>query len=790
VGTIRQGAYVIDSHANGARAVEESDATHSTLQNEGVSSIVEVVPGQVWLGTLGQGIVSVDAATGQTRRIRRDLTQPASLADDSIQGMFKDRSGLIWICSDRSISRHDPSHPAVITVFGASSRPDSISDSDVDAILPMPDGKIWLGLGSKGIDVIDPAGARVASLRPDPLRPETALPKDYINAFAASDDSDVYVGTELGLYRVDRAAHAATRVSVPQRDPTAQVWALLLDNNVLWVGGFDGLWAVQLDGAKSPLSHAEAVSGLTDQRITVIARGDANSLWIGTKNGLNRLDLKTHAIERILPEPANPTALAAGYITSLLTDSRGRLWIATFGGGVNILESRAADGKPRFARLGIAQGLNNDNADKLLEDSKHNIWVGTDDGLAVIDEQTLAIRSLRRAEGLPISSYWVGSGAATSQGEMLFGGVGGMTVVRPGRLTRWNYQPPVAITDIRIGGKPVSDGSVAGKDALHPLQVEPSANSIAVEFSALDYSAPERNRYAYRLDGFDSAWIDTEASHRVAAYTNLPPGDFTLRLRGSNRDGVWSESTLSLPIRVLPDWYQTMAFRVAVALVALAIVAALVQGRTVYLRRNQRDLERQVVERTAELRESQRQLEQIAYEDTLTALPNRRMFTEEFRELIMLARLQNQRFALLLIDLDQFKQINDSRGHDAGDALLIEAAIRLQAAVRKSDCVARLGGDEFGVLVAQNPAATDIENICHRIIESFERPVPINGAEVKSSASIGVAVFSDHGATLDSLYKSADLALYEAKRAGGNVWRWYKAQGAATSGTYTSLRML
>jgi diguanylate cyclase (GGDEF)-like protein len=781
VGTLRQGAYVIDSKtgidspAAGARAVQESDAAHSTLQNEGVSSIVEVVPGQVWLGTLGQGIVAVDAATSQTRRIRRDLTQPASLTDDSIQGMFKDRSGLIWVCTDRSISRYDPSHPAIITVFGASTRPDSISDSDVDAILPMPDGKIWLGLGSKGIDVLDPAGARVAALRPDPLRPETALPKDYINAFAASDDSDVYVGTEVGLYRVDRAAHAAARVSIPQRDPTAQVWALLLDDNVLWVGGFDGLWAVQLDGAKSPLSHAEAASGLTDQRITVIARGEAGSLWIGTKNGLNRLDLKTHAIERILPEPANPAALAAGYITSLLTDPRGRLWIATFGGGVNILESRDANGKPLFNRLGIAQGLSNDDADKLLEDSKHNIWVATDDGLAVIDEQTLAIRSFRRAEGVPISGYWVGSGAVTSQGEMLFGGAGGLTVIRPSRLTRWSYQPPVAITDIRIGGKLLSDGSVASNDASHPLQVTPNANSIAVEFSALDYSAPERNRYAYRLDGFDSAWIDTEASHRVAAYTNLPPGDFTLRLRGSNRDGVWSEKTLSLPIRVLPNWYQTLMFRVAVALTALAVVAALVQGRTVYLRRNQRDLERQVVERTAELRESQRQLEQIAYEDTLTALPNRRMFTEEFRELIMLARLQNQRFALLLIDLDQFKQINDSLGHDAGDALLIEAAIRLQAAVRKSDCVARLGGDEFGVLVSQNPAATDIESICHRIIESFLMPVPINGAQVKSSASIGVAVFADHGATLDSLYKSADLALYEAKRAGGNMWRWYRA---------------
>ena len=790
VGTIRQGAYVIDSHTGGARIVEESDEAHSSLQNEGVSSIVEIAPGHVWLGTLGQGIVAVDAATSQTRRIRHDPTQQASLADDSIQGMFKDRSGLIWVCSDRSISRHDPAHPAMITVFGASSRADSISDPDVEAVLPMPDGRIWLGLGSKGIDVIDPEGVRVAALRPDPQRPETALPKDYINAFAASDDSDVYVGTELGLYRVDRAARGAVRVSIPERDPTAQVWALLLDANVLWVGGFDGLWALPLNGSKSPLSRAEPVSGLTDQRITVIARGEGDSLWVGTKNGLNRVDLKTHAIERIFPEPANSSALAAGYITSLLTDVRGRLWIATFGGGVNILESRDAHGKPQLRRLGTAQGLNNDNVNKLLEDSKRNIWVSTDDGLALIDERTFAIRSFRRAEGLPITGYWVGSGAATSKGEMLFGGIGGLTMVQPNRLTHWTFQPQIAITDIRMGGKPVSGGVVASGGLSDPLKVTPYANSIAVEFSALDYSAPERNRYAYRLDGFDSAWVDTEASHRVAAYTNLPPGDYTLHLRGSNRDGVWSETVLGVPIRVLPAWYQTALFRAALSLAAIALVAALVQGRTMYLRRNQRDLERQVVERTAELRESQRQLEQIAYNDTLTALPNRRMFTEEFRELIMLARLQNQRFALLLIDLDRFKQINDSLGHDAGDALLIEAAIRLQAAVRKSDCVARLGGDEFGVLVSQNPAATDIENICHRIIESFVMPVPVHSAQVKSSASIGVAVLPDHGATLDSLYKSADLALYEAKRAGGNVWRWYRAQTTSTGTGQPSVRML
>jgi diguanylate cyclase (GGDEF)-like protein len=791
VGTIRQGAFVIDPNSGVARPVEDSEAAHSVIQNAGVSAIVEVVPGHVWLGTLGQGIVTVDTATFQTRNIRHDPTQPASLPDDSIQGLFKDRAGLIWICSDRSISRYDPDHPAMLTVFGASSRADGISDSNVDAILPMPDGRIWLGLEGTGIDIIDPAGARVGALRPNAEHPETALPKDYINAFAASDTSDVYVGTEQGLYRVDRAAQGAVRVAVPQRDPTAQVWALLLDENILWVGGFDGLWALQVGSIKTPLlSHAEAAKGLTDTRISVIARGEDGFLWVGTKNGLNRVNLATHAIERILPNPKDPAALAAGYVTSLQTDSRGRLWVATFGGGVNVLESRDSSGRPRFRRLGVAQGLNNDNADKLLEDSNHNIWASTDDGLALINERTYAIRAFRRAEGLPISSYWVGAGASTPHGEMLFGGVGGMSVVLPERVTSWTYQPSVAVTDIRIGGKPVPAGLLNGNEWSEGLQVAPTANSLAVEFSALDYSAPERNRYAYRLDGFDQGWVDSDAAHRLAAYTNLPPGKYTLHLRGSNRDGVWSHSTLSVPIQVLPAWYQTLMFRIVLALAALVVVAALVQIRTVYLRRNQRDLERQVIERTAELRESQRQLEQIAYYDTLTALPNRRMFTEEFRELIVLARLQNQRFALLLIDLDRFKQINDSLGHDAGDALLIEAAIRLQAAVRKSDCVARMGGDEFGVLVSQNPAATDIESICHRIIESFVMPVMVNGTNVKSSASIGVAVFADHGATLDSLYKSADLALYEAKRAGGNLWRWYRTQPAPSTNGQPTLRIL
>jgi diguanylate cyclase (GGDEF)-like protein len=184
-------------------------------------------------------------------------------------------------------------------------------------------------------------------------------------------------------------------------------------------------------------------------------------------------------------------------------------------------------------------------------------------------------------------------------------------------------------------------------------------------------------------------------------------------------------------------------------------------------------LERQVAERTAELEKSKRQIELIAYQDALTGLPNRRMFIADFQKHLVLESRRAGRFALLLIDLDHFKQINDTLGHDAGDAMLVESAARLQNAVRHSDCLARLGGDEFAILLTETVDMAAAEAICLRIVESFTAPIPFNGIEMRTSPSIGMALYPAHGTTQDTLYKAADLALYEAKAAGRNTWRWH-----------------
>jgi diguanylate cyclase (GGDEF)-like protein len=777
VGTSRNGAYVIDFPGARPRAVLESPPARSTLQGEGVRAIAEARPGKIWLGTLAHGIVEISLDTGNTRRILHDPALQDSLADDSVQALHKDRSGLLWIATDRELSFYDADQQGAYTLFGGSTQHAGISASDVDAVLQMPDGRLWLGLEARGIDIIDPNGQRVGALRPDAARPHSALPNDYVNAFARTP-GHVYVGTERGLYRVDRHAHRVRRVSLPRRDPSAPVHALLALPGVLWVGGLDGLRGLALTADRARVARlSQDIKGLSDQRVTVIERGPAGSLWVGTKNGLNRVEPQTGVVQQALPDPHDQEALPTGYVSSLLTDRQGRLWVGTLGGGIGLVEQPAPDARPRFRHLGSKQGLASENINKLLEDATGRIWASTDDGLAVIDAQTLAVRTVRRAEGVPIGVYWIGSGIVTDAAELVFGGLQGLTVVLPDRLVPWSYHPPLVITDLMIGGKHVPS-SPRGPKQASPLTIRPDANSIAVEFAALDYSAPERNRYAYKLEGFDADWIETEPARRLAAYTNLPPGQYRLILRGSNREGSWTEAAVMLPIRVLPAWFETAWFRLLIALVALGLVLAIVHVRTLYLRGMQRKLEQQVSERTAELRESQRQLEQIAYCDTLTALPNRRMFMEEFRKLLAFCALQRVGFALLLIDLDRLKQVNDTLGHDVGDAVLIEAAARLRAAVRKSDRVARLGGDEFAVLLTQNPATADIEAVCRRIVDSFAGGIRVNDTAVASSPSVGVAVYPEDGSQEDLLYKSADLALYEAKRSGGNAWCWFRSMAA------------
>lgn len=604
IGTSTHGAFWYDAAQHRLQPLGTETENQG---NDWIVSINEPRPGEIWFGTFGHGIIIHHTQSNQIQRMRHDPGRSTGLADDTIFAMLQDQSGLLWIASTRAVSRHDISNHAVLSVFGLPGTGNKLSDPDIRSILSLPNGNIWLGMHSNGVDIIHPEQGIVRSLKPDANHPDTALQKNRIWALLSTGPDMVYLGTDRGLYRAKIDGTQLQRVAVPGRAVDAPVRALLRHGNLLFLGAVDGLWQYDLTGsAPLPRWHPQGTEQLGDMRITTMLDGPDGTIWIGTRNGLNQYDPLTHSVRKFMPNANNPKDLAPGVITSLLFDRRSHLWVATLGGGINILEREGS--QPEFRRISVSQGLPNEAVNCLVADGIGNIWASTDDGIARIEPEQLSVRTIQRADGAVLNTYWSNACYATSQGELLFGGNGGMTIIRPNLLRKWTYRPPLVITDIKLGGQHLSAGRFNLAEDNPVLPIPSQANSLQVEFSALDFSAPEHNRYAYRLEGYDSDWIDSDPSRRLASYTNLAPGNYRLRLRGSNRDGEWAEQELSISLDVLAAWYQTWWWRGAMLLAVLLIIMSLVHIRTRYLYLKRVQLETVVRQRTHDLEENQQEL--------------------------------------------------------------------------------------------------------------------------------------------------------------------------------------
>lgn len=762
-------------------------------------TIAQSTDGEIWLGTQDEGVLALSASgqeagpveTWEVRHITHDAATPTSLSDDMVQAEFLGHSGIMWLATRRGISYLDTTAKSVVTMLGGSSKSAVIRDTNVYSVLGRRDGTVWLALSRTGVDILDASGHKAAEIRTGTDHADKTLPAGALNGLAEASDGNVYIMMQRGLFRATPVELPGGKQGTPHvtqvpigPEASRDVTRLLDVDGTLWIGGLNGLWVY--DG-KGPARHPEMRGSLTDQRINVLLRGPGSTLWIGTQNGLNRLDLATHELETIFPDASDPTGLGAGYVSSLLIDHSGRLWVGTFSGGVDILENRVGSGRARFRR--IINDLPNENIDQLLQGKDGRIWASTDGGIVAIDPKTFEMQVMGRADGAILPAYWNNSGAVAANGNLIYGGIGGITIVRPEFVKPWTYQPPVLVTNARIGDVEIPASRFNSGLQEYPIWIEPDSNNLTVGFTSLDYTAPDKLRYEYKLDNFDKDWVSADATRRLARYTNLPPGNYVLELRGSNRDGVWAP-TRQVRIHVIPAWFQTWWFKIAVVLLTLLLLYVMFLLATAYLRRQQRELARQVALRTAELeqmtvelKDSQQKLEHMAYTDALTGLPNRRMFTEHFRRLMALKRRQEASFSVLLMDFDDFKIINDTCGHDAGDFVLVEMASRLSALVRESDCLARLGGDEFGLILGQSHDFEGTESVCRKILESFESAIVFDGKELRTAPSIGIAIYPFDGDTQDKLYKAADLALYHSKRNGGNRCSWSEKIGSGAETT-------
>jgi signal transduction histidine kinase/CheY-like chemotaxis protein/ligand-binding sensor domain-containing protein/HPt (histidine-containing phosphotransfer) domain-containing protein len=595
-GTLKSGFGIVEAQAGGARIVTPKGI--KGMQANMVLAVVESAPGVWWVSTYGAGVIEYDTNTGKATRIQHKPAVPLSLSNDRTAALLRDRSGIVWVTTERGVDIYDPHSAGIDSVFGA----EDAQEAAVTALMTDSRGEVWIGLADQGVDIVPRDGDRRAALRPDPDHPERALPNRVVLSLAEAEPGEAWIGTQMGLYRTSARGKAVRRIELPDANPHPRIGTILQRNGKLWLGTFDGLLLYDpATGGMRRYTQGPAESGgLTDNRIHTVMPDADGALWIGTRDGLNRLDPDSGRVEHVKANPGKADALSEAVISSLAIDRRGRLWVGTYGGGICVMTGRDALGQPVFERIGTRAGLETGTIMALQADPVGRIWAATQDSIAVIDSSTLRVRALTRADGLAFRTFFINASAVTMERDMLFGATSGMAVVYPGRLNDWGYRPPLVISAVRLDQRPLAPAQLATDDGP-TLTLQPGDQGFEVELAALDFSAPQRNRYAYMLEGFDSGWIDADASRRIAAYSRLPPGGYTLRMRGSNREGLWNAEELSLRVVVLPAWHQTWWARSAYFLIICALAWALVRWRVRHLHHKGEALQALVYSRTQHL---------------------------------------------------------------------------------------------------------------------------------------------------------------------------------------------
>jgi signal transduction histidine kinase len=321
-----------------------------------------------------------------------------------------------------------------------------------------------------------------------------------------------------------------------------------------------------------PPNPADPV-GLADGFVVPVLLDPRGMLWLGTVRwGLVRFDTHTRKFTTYPMDPKQPGNQAVNWTEDAYSDGT-HIWVASPTG---LFRFDPATGK--FSRHYTEKdGLASNTVVAVLGDAQGNLWIGTVNGLSKLDPRTETFRNYDRYDGLQGNAFFVHCHATARDGRLFFGGSDGLSAFYPNKLADNPTPPPVVLTEFELFNKPAK---VGGRDS--PLQQAINvASSVALrydqsvfsfQFAALNYDSPQKNKYAYKLEAFDRDWQFTDATRRLATYTNLDPGDYTFRVKASNNDGVWNEQGVALHLTILPPWWKTNWFRALCAAAFLLLL--------------------------------------------------------------------------------------------------------------------------------------------------------------------------------------------------------------------------
>ncbi len=591
LGTSNDGVAWIDN-SNKLSFIPAEAGNKNKLQHPWVIGIIQANVDEIWMATYGGGVSIINAHNGKVKEhIRHDPSIDSSINSDNLGAIWQDPSGIIWLGTWGLGLNKLTASEGIRTLKNSTYYKPSLANYDSISVHVMQSGNIWVGSSSNGIGILEPLSGKLTSLQEMTNIPEL-LKESTISSMEQSQDGIIWIGSQQsGLYKYTPDTQTFKQYASEYGLDSLFVRCMFFESETkYWIGTDKGVFL--FDPIQETFTHFKLVKNSTKELLEPILDlgvDKSGTTWIATDNGLYYLPKDEQELLLAKVDLQSPNKLNHHTIQAIYVDEKKTLWISN---KLSLLKLVSMEnGEPIFEHhlqkhLPTGQSV----LSSIQPDDNGRLW--SVEGVYEPDSHKWS--SVSFTDGIDIVST-VGSHDKADDGTLIFGGANGLLLIHPEKFKTWNYEPAIVVTDFKLNG-------VTQKGLLDDgLALPPEIKSFSVEFAALDYSAPQKNQYAYWLEGYDNDWIKTNSRYRIANYTNIDPGHYTLKIKGTNRLGKWSKKELAIPIVVVPAWYQTNWFKFLILIMMSSLPYFLYVVRVRHLKEKKAELLLEVQARTYEL---------------------------------------------------------------------------------------------------------------------------------------------------------------------------------------------